>query len=100
MCSGGFKQSGRPHLASSKPDAMSGSLLGPGFDDEEIAAFLLENHYPFTRYDNAGLYDQVAARLAEGAVVGWFQGRMEFGPRASARARFWAMRAIPRCSAP
>lgn len=76
------KRCGRPHLASSKSDAMSGSLLGPGFDDEEIAAFLLENQYPFIRYDDNGLYDQVASRLADGAVVGWFQGRMEFGPRA------------------
>ncbi|EIK71936.1 carbamoyltransferase, CmcH/NodU family [Pseudomonas synxantha BG33R] len=76
------KHSGRPHLEGGKSDAMSGSLLGPGFGDEEIARFLLENHYPFTRYDDAGLYDQVASRLAEGAVVGWFQGRMEFGPRA------------------
>ena len=76
------KRCGRPHLASSKSDAMSGSLLGPGFGDEEIAAFLLENQYPFIRYDDCGLYDQVASRLADGAVVGWFQGRMEFGPRA------------------
>jgi carbamoyltransferase len=76
------KRSGRPHLASSKPDAMSGSLLGPGFDDEEIAAFLQENQYPFVRYDDARLYDYVAQLLADGAVVGWFQGRMEFGPRA------------------
>ncbi|WP_122454896.1 carbamoyltransferase family protein [Pseudomonas viridiflava] len=76
------KHCDRPHLASGKSDAMSGSLLGPGFDDDEIAAFLLENQYPFIRYDDSELYDHVASRLADGAVVGWFQGRMEFGPRA------------------
>lgn len=76
------KHTGRPHLTGSKTDAMSGSLLGPGFGDEEIEAFLRENNYPYTRYDDAQLYDQVASRLADGAVVGWFQGRMEFGPRA------------------
>ncbi|WP_440216063.1 carbamoyltransferase family protein [Chromobacterium piscinae] len=74
-------QSGRPHLAAGT-DAMRGSLLGPGFQDSEIASFLDCKGYPAKRFDSAALYDQVARELANGAVVGWFQGRMEFGPRA------------------
>lgn len=76
------KRNGRPNLANPKSDAMSGSLLGPSFSDEEIATFLKENEYPFSHYDQTELYEKVAHHLANGAVVGWFQGRMEFGPRA------------------
>ncbi|WP_371617709.1 carbamoyltransferase [Streptomyces sp. NBC_00454] len=71
---------GRPHL-SGGTDGMSGALLGPGFSDEEIEQFLTSNGYAFQSYAQEKLYDEVASHLAEGAVVGWFQGRMEFGPR-------------------
>ena len=72
---------GRPHLASGR-DAMSGALLGPGFSDTEIAAHLIERGYVFHTFTEDKLYEEVASHLAAGAVVGWFQGRMEFGPRA------------------
>lgn len=76
------KRTGRPHLGGKKVDAMSGSLLGPGFSDEEIESFLVAHDYPYRRLEDAELYDETARLLADGAVVGWFQGRMEFGPRA------------------
>jgi carbamoyltransferase len=72
---------GRPHLASGG-DGMSGALLGPSFSDTEIERFLTANGYAFQTYSESKLYDEVALHLADGAVVGWFQGRMEFGPRA------------------
>ncbi|MET8727181.1 carbamoyltransferase [Streptomyces parvus] len=72
---------GRPHLADGG-DGMSGALLGPGFSDGEVERFLQENGYVFATFSEDKLYDEVAGRLADGAVVGWFQGRMEFGPRA------------------
>jgi carbamoyltransferase len=72
---------GRPHLGSGK-DAMQGSLLGPEFSDAAILDFLTCNNYPFTHYPGAGRYDAAAVELNKGHVVGWFQGRMEFGPRA------------------
>jgi carbamoyltransferase len=64
-------------------DSMRGSYLGPEFADGDVRRVLdrygaVAHHYP--RY--ADLAVDVAARLAEGNVVGWFQGRMEFGPRA------------------
>jgi carbamoyltransferase len=63
-------------------DSMRGSYLGPGFDDAAIHAFLESKDLPFRRIDDdRELMDQVAAALAAGKVVGWFQGRMEFGPR-------------------
>ena len=64
-------------------DAMSGAALGPAFSNEEIAAYLAGEGIASRRVDTPGaLHDEVAARLAEGAIVGWFRGRMEFGPRA------------------
>ncbi|MBF6059243.1 carbamoyltransferase [Nocardia terpenica] len=75
---------GRPHLATGG-DGMSGALLGPGFSDTEIRRFLDEQGYPYTEYEESAaesLYAATADYLAAGNVVGWFQGRMEFGPRA------------------
>jgi carbamoyltransferase len=67
----------------SKPDAMAGALLGPATDDEALGAFLQQERLPHeTLEDEAALAERVAALLANGAVVGWVQGRMEFGPRA------------------
>lgn len=63
-------------------DRMSGAYLGPSYDDDEVAAFLDARGYAYRRLSEAALLDEVAAHLADGAVVGWFQGRMEFGPRA------------------
>lgn len=71
----------RTHLASGR-DGMSGSLLGPSNGDEEIGAFLDSEGAPYKHLDPNTLAEEVAAQIAQGKVVGWFQGRMEFGPRA------------------
>jgi carbamoyltransferase len=64
-------------------DAQQGSLLGPEFSDAAIEKFLRAQGATFTRYDTDDeLCEAVAAQLAEEKVVGWFQGRLEFGPRA------------------
>ena len=64
-------------------DAMAGAQLGPRFGGDEIAAWLSSVGLVHERYADLELLDgEVARRLADGAVVGWFQGRMEFGPRA------------------
>ena len=63
-------------------DTQSGSLLGPAFTDEEIKTFLDENGYVATHYDGSDLFKNVAQLIADENVIGWFQGRMEFGPRA------------------
>jgi len=61
---------------------MQGSFLGPSYSNEEIEPFLRRKEAPYERLNDDALYDRVADELADGKVVGWFQGRMEFGPRA------------------
>jgi carbamoyltransferase len=64
-------------------DFQKGSLLGPRFSNEGIEAFLKSVAAPVRRMDSeAALLERVARLMADGKVVGWFQGRMEFGPRA------------------
>ena len=64
-------------------DSTRGSYLGPQFADHEVKRALQKYNAPATHYDDfQKLASDVAARLSEGNVVGWFQGRMEFGPRA------------------
>ncbi len=66
----------------SADDRMQGAYLGPRFGAPEIEAFLDSVGAPYTRLADADLAPQVAQLLEAGQVVGWFQGRMEFGPRA------------------
>lgn len=64
-------------------DQMSGSYLGPSYSEKEIQSMNKRTNAVYTKYTDFGsLTEFVAARLAEGNVVGWFQDRMEFGPRA------------------
>ncbi len=64
-------------------DAQRGSLLGPSFSTADIQQFLDSVDVTYERIDDdGGLVSMVADELAHGAAVGWFQGRMEFGPRA------------------
>jgi carbamoyltransferase len=63
-------------------DGMSGAYLGPAWGDDEIERWLTEQGLAHERLDSQSLVERVASLLAEGAVVGWMQGRMEFGPRA------------------
>lgn len=65
------------------PDAMSGSYLGPEFTSAEIEHAAKTYKAKYVKFDNfTDLSLQVAQIISEGNVVGWFQGRMEFGPRA------------------
>jgi carbamoyltransferase len=63
-------------------DAMRGAYLGPSYSPEEIEAFLRAQGAPYRRLEHAAMQECVAGLLAEEKVVGWFDGRMEFGPRA------------------
>lgn len=71
-----------PRQADLKTDRQRGSFLGPAYSDAEIADFLKTRSIPFERYEEDELLTRTAQFLAEERVVGWFQGRMEFGPRA------------------
>ena len=64
-------------------DSMNGSLLGPAATAGDLTAFLAAKDARYTEYpDDASLCEAVADLMAREQVVGWFQGRMEFGPRA------------------
>lgn len=64
------------------PDAMEGAYLGPDFHEFEIEQQLKTFKPEYKKLAEKKLLDEVAELLDEGNVVGWFQGRMEFGPRA------------------
>jgi carbamoyltransferase len=62
---------------------MKGSFLGPGFTNDEIRDFLSDSDTPHHFYENEDdLLEIVSQQLDAGKIIGWFQGRMEFGPRA------------------
>ena len=65
---------------SSRPWTMAHAYLGPAFDDAEIEAFLKWSKLPYRKLTDVAA--ETAKILSEDKVVGWFQGRMEFGPRA------------------
>ena len=71
----------RDHVSVGR-DGMAGALLGPSYTDDEIGSFLDEHGVPYERCPVPDLASRVASELAAGKVVAWFQGRMEFGPRA------------------
>ncbi|MDP1676118.1 MAG: carbamoyltransferase [Bacteroidota bacterium] len=63
-------------------DSQKGSYLGTSYSDEEIAAFIAKERIPHVRYDDIqALCDDTATMISNENVIGWFQGRMEFGPR-------------------
>jgi carbamoyltransferase len=66
----------------SEGDGMHGSYLGPAFSDDEIAAFLASAGAVAEKLPMPELIDRTARLLADEKVIGWLQGRMEFGPRA------------------
>ncbi|HSK18473.1 MAG TPA: carbamoyltransferase [Longimicrobiales bacterium] len=63
-------------------DAMRGSYLGPSFSDDQIEVYLQSIGAVFERLDRDALLERTAEALAQEKIVGWFNGRMEFGPRA------------------
>ncbi|MEW6414075.1 MAG: carbamoyltransferase [Pseudomonadota bacterium] len=72
----------QPRAPGTGRDRMRGSYLGPQFEQADIEARLTEAGAKFSVLSDAELIDRTAALLASEHVVGWFQGRMEFGPRA------------------
>ena len=72
---------GEPRTPNSR-DAMRGSYLGPAFSQDDIEQRLTAAGAKFTVFSDDRLFDACAEALAQGKAVGWFQGRMEFGPRA------------------
>jgi carbamoyltransferase len=73
---------GQPREPAGRADAMKGSYLGPSFEQSEIETRLTQAGANFTVLSSDETISETAQALSDGLAVGWFQGRMEFGPRA------------------
>jgi carbamoyltransferase len=71
----------KPRKLNGRRDAMRGAYLGPSFSPEEIASTLDRFGAVYERPEKPELIDKAARLLADANIVGWFNGRMEFGPR-------------------
>jgi len=69
-------------IADNKTDSMKGTYLGPEYDNDEIQSYLNKKEYKYQKLTDEKLPEQIADLIADQKVIGWFQGRMEFGPRA------------------
>lgn len=72
----------QPREADGRNDRMQGSYLGPSYGNDHIECYLQEIGAKYRRLNDAELLPEVAGLMADNRVIGWFQGRMEFGPRA------------------
>jgi len=68
-------------IADDKRDFMQGAYLGPKYENDYIFDFLKKNNIPFTKVNDEEIPEKIADLIAYQKVIGWFQGRMEFGPR-------------------
>lgn len=74
---------GQDRTLNYQDDALSGAFLGPEYNDKDIEKISRKYKASYVKYDDfEALADHVAGLLDQGNVIGWFQGRMEFGPRA------------------
>lgn len=73
---------GNARIVPEGKDSQKASLLGPSYADSEIEQFLREEQAPYEKLAYAAIPARIADLIAQGNVVGWFQGRLEFGPRA------------------
>jgi carbamoyltransferase len=77
-----YKYLGNQRQADEVHDGQQASLLGPEYNDGEIESFLKKEGAPYTKLEKEEIPQRIADLVAKENVVGWFQGRMEFGPRA------------------
>lgn len=80
---GWYKYHNKPRTAADgKSDKQKGSYLGPQFTDEEIKSFVQSLNLSAKKYDEDELIETTANLINSDKVIGWFDGKMEFGPRA------------------
>lgn len=77
-----YEYLGNVRVADGKKDSLRGSYLGPEFTNETIEQFLKEKNISYTKLSDQVMAETVADLIAKENVLGWFWGRMEFGPRA------------------
>jgi len=79
---GWYNYFGNPRTADNVNDSQKGSYLGPEFSDDEILSFLNDEEIPYQKFSDDELTSKVSDLIASEKIIGWFSGRMEFGPRA------------------
>ena len=79
---GWYKYHDKPRTADEQTDSQKGSYLGPVFNDDKIHAFIQSNNLAAKKYSDDELIETVANLINSEKVIGWFDGKMEFGPRA------------------
>lgn len=77
-----YQYLGNPRQADGTKDFQRASYLGPSYSKEEIRQYLTAHNIPFTELTDEEIPERIADLIAAEKVVGWFHGRMEFGPRA------------------
>jgi len=77
-----YKYLGNKRLADDKNDKQKASFLGPSYSDEYIEKFLANEGVPFKKLPSSDIPPIISDLIIQGKVIGWFQGRLEFGPRA------------------
>lgn len=77
-----YHYSGNTRLTDGVRDFQQGSYLGPKFENGYISDYLKRNNISYTELNDEELPERIADLIADQKVIGWFQGRMEFGPRA------------------
>ncbi len=78
----GWHQYQKQERIVNRHDSMKGAYLGPEFSNKEITQYLNQINAPFHTYSDPELFERLAEELEKGHVIGWFNGPMEFGPRA------------------
>jgi len=77
-----YKYLGNQRKVDDVRDSQKGSFLGPVYSDDYIEGYLRNNNIPCQRFSRDELLKKTAGLIANEKIIGWFQGRMEFGPRA------------------
>ena len=77
-----YQHLGNERHADGKNDFMKGAYLGPEFSNDEIKEYLDKKGYSYQKLEDKDLPEHIADLIEDQKVIGWFQGRMEFGPRA------------------
>ena len=77
-----YNELGNKRSVSKEADEMQGSYLGPSFKDDQVEKTLKSLNAKYKKYSEDNLIDIIAEKIKNEKTIGWFQGRMEFGPRA------------------
>lgn len=77
-----YNNGGVKREADNRDDKQKGSYLGPEYSAESIKKYLEDNNYPYKLYNQPEIFDKIAEFIANGKVIGLFEGRAEYGPRA------------------